>query len=221
MPSENANPIAGINAGTRRPVLLVTHDPVLWSQWRKLDTNQWLPARGTSPEDLSRWGALGHTLALLDTDLPGLPAWADPFWAEITAKVRILATSTSPAPEATASALQAGCAGLIHAYTPIPTLHTALDTVQQGALWIGRDLMSRILQQVDQRLPTATNWSESLTDRETEIAQRAARGESNQAIADALGITERTVRAHLSSVFEKLGVQDRLKLALKVHGIRA
>jgi DNA-binding NarL/FixJ family response regulator len=35
-----------------------------------------------------------------------------------------------------------------------------------------------------------------------------------------LGITERTVRAHLSAVFEKLGVTDRLQLTLRVHGIR-
>jgi DNA-binding NarL/FixJ family response regulator len=40
------------------------------------------------------------------------------------------------------------------------------------------------------------------------------------AIADALGITERTVKAHLKAVFEKLEVTDRLQLALRVHGVR-
>ncbi|NLY28845.1 MAG: response regulator transcription factor [Alcaligenaceae bacterium] len=220
MPLENGNPIAGINADTRRSVLLVTHDSNLWTQWRKLDTNQWLPARGTSPEDLKRWAKLGHSLVLLDTGLPGLPGWSDPFWAGVTPDLRILAASTMPNPENTASALQAGCAGLIHAYAHIPTLDAALLSVQNGALWIGRDLMSRILRQVDQRLPIAPAWSTGLTERETEVAQRAARGESNQDIADGLNITERTVRAHLSSVFEKLGVQDRLRLALKVHGIQ-
>ena len=43
---------------------------------------------------------------------------------------------------------------------------------------------------------------------------------SNLAIADALGITERTVKAHLKAVFEKLQVADRLQLALRVHGVR-
>ena len=53
------------------------------------------------------------------------------------------------------------------------------------------------------------------------MARYAASGQSNAQIADALGITERTVKAHLSAVFEKLEVTDRLQLALRVHGISA
>ncbi len=45
-------------------------------------------------------------------------------------------------------------------------------------------------------------------------------GESNDAIARQLGITPRTVKAHLSAAFEQLGVADRLQLALRVHGVR-
>jgi DNA-binding NarL/FixJ family response regulator len=51
------------------------------------------------------------------------------------------------------------------------------------------------------------------------VARYVALGHSNQSIADSLGITERTVRAHISAIFEKLGVTDRLMLALRVHGI--
>ena len=52
------------------------------------------------------------------------------------------------------------------------------------------------------------------------MARLAAVGYSNAEIAQKLLITERTVRAHLSAVFDKLQVDDRLQLALKVHGIR-
>ena len=58
-----------------------------------------------------------------------------------------------------------------------------------------------------------------LTVRERDVARYVALGHSNQSIADSLGITERTVRAHISAIFEKLGVTDRLMLALRVHGI--
>jgi DNA-binding NarL/FixJ family response regulator len=58
-----------------------------------------------------------------------------------------------------------------------------------------------------------------LTQREREIANLAANGASNQLIADNCGISERTVKAHLSAVFTKLNVSDRLQLALRVHGI--
>ncbi|MNW12082.1 Transcriptional regulatory protein LiaR [compost metagenome] len=60
-----------------------------------------------------------------------------------------------------------------------------------------------------------------LTERETTVARYAASGQANAQIAEALGITERTVKAHLSAVFEKLKVSDRLQLALLVHGISA
>ena len=63
-------------------------------------------------------------------------------------------------------------------------------------------------------------WSETLTAREKQVALLAAQGASNQRIAEDCDITERTVKAHLSAVFDKLGVTDRLQLALKVHGIR-
>ena len=51
------------------------------------------------------------------------------------------------------------------------------------------------------------------------MAVLAANGASNQAIATDCGISERTVKAHLTAVFEKLNLTDRLQLALRVHGI--
>ena len=63
-------------------------------------------------------------------------------------------------------------------------------------------------------------WRQALTQREVEIATLAAHGASNLSIASQCGITERTVKAHLSAVFEKLNVTDRLQLALRVHGIQ-
>jgi DNA-binding NarL/FixJ family response regulator len=67
---------------------------------------------------------------------------------------------------------------------------------------------------------TANDWAQALSSREAEVARLAAVGHSNADIAQKLLITERTVRAHLSAVFEKLHVGDRLQLALQVHGIR-
>ena len=58
----------------------------------------------------------------------------------------------------------------------------------------------------------------NLTRRECEIATLVGNGESNKQIARRLDITERTVKAHLTEVFRKLEVADRLKLALMVKG---
>jgi DNA-binding NarL/FixJ family response regulator len=59
-----------------------------------------------------------------------------------------------------------------------------------------------------------------LTAREREIAKLAARGTSNLQIAETCDISERTVKAHMSSIFDKLSITDRLQLALRVHGIQ-
>ena len=131
-------------------------------------------------------------------------------------QLAILATSSRPDDEEGLAALNAGACGYCHSHAPIDTLRQALDVIAGGELWVGRALLSRLLRLVDSRLPRAglAEWARPLTEREREVAHHAALGESNVAIADALGITERTVKAHLSAAFEKLGVRDRLQLVL-------
>lgn len=63
-----------------------------------------------------------------------------------------------------------------------------------------------------------TNPLSCLTRRELEIARLVNKGCSNKAVAKELDITERTVKAHLSSIFEKLDVKDRLQLAVFMSG---
>jgi len=57
---------------------------------------------------------------------------------------------------------------------------------------------------------------DSLTPRERQIAELVGSGVSNKLIARELNITDRTVKAHLSAIFQKLGMQDRLRLALYI-----
>lgn len=57
----------------------------------------------------------------------------------------------------------------------------------------------------------------ALTQREREVALCVARGESNKEIARKLDLAERTIKAHLTGIFEKLGVRDRLRLALLLN----
>lgn len=60
-----------------------------------------------------------------------------------------------------------------------------------------------------------------LSQRERQVAEAASRGSTNKEIARTMGITERTVKAHLSAVFEKLDVRDRMQLSLLVNGVEA
>lgn len=94
------------------------------------------------------------------------------------------------------------------------------SVVSQGGMWIGESLMHRMLSvQHMIAVPEAAvrpAWRAPLTEREIEVAELAAAGVRNKEIANRLHITERTVKAHMGAVLEKLGLRDRLQLALLV-----
>jgi len=205
----------------REPLLLLTHDDALARRWEPLG-DEWTAARGRGLEALQDWRAQGRRLVLMDGALPGLPQWTDTQWPARFSTAAVLVGLGQPDdPQGTAT-LQAGAAGFCHVYAPLETLRQALRVVAAGELWVGRALLSRLLQRFQEIPPPAggVSWHVGLTEREREVAELAAIGEANDAIASQLGITPRTVKAHLSSVFEKLAVADRLQLALRVHGIR-
>jgi DNA-binding NarL/FixJ family response regulator len=204
---------------TSTPVLLVTHDDLLWQHWRGLDEHRWLPARARNLNELKRWREQGRFLALLDANLPRRPDWRSHEYAALFKGLLVVVASSRPTDDDGTRALAAGAAGYCHSYAPPTALAQVLNVVDSGGIWMGRSLVSRLLKLVDARTPESIWHSERLTERENAVTARAVRGQTNAEIADALGITERTVKAHLSAVFDKLGVSDRLQLALLVHGI--
>lgn len=99
-------------------------------------------------------------------------------------------------------------------------LKHAIESVERGELWIRRSLTARLIDELGKtsvKIKThqpALGLLSKLTQREYDIAERVGKGECNKQIAQACDITERTVKAHLTEIFHKLGVADRLNLAL-------
>lgn len=200
-------------------VLMLTKDDYLWQHWSQLDPTRWSAVRGQGIEDLEQWQGGEGALVLVDH---ALELWQDPRWTQAIRGKFCIVGSLTPNDTEGQAVLLAGARAYMHAYAPVATLQRVLEHVQAGEVWIGESLLSRLLSTISRQLPETNNsaWQTGLTTREVEVAQRAALGHGNQLIAEDLNITERTVRAHLSSVFEKLGVADRLMLTLKVHGVR-
>lgn len=202
------------------PVLMLTQDAALWQHWQQVAGPQWLPARGTTLADLERWKQQGRHLVILDAALPQLPQWGDARWSALLGDMKLLMLSSRPSDDVGRQVLAAGASGYAHAYSTPTTLGSILHSIATGNIWLGRSLLQRLLQDVGTRLPEpGAQWADALSPREQEVARFAAMGDSNAEIAERLSISERTVRAHLSAIFEKLQVSDRLMLALKVHGI--
>jgi DNA-binding NarL/FixJ family response regulator len=97
--------------------------------------------------------------------------------------------------------------------------------VENGGLWVGQSLLQKLVgttsRLIGQRMSgqNGQDCLSQLSEREAQVAKLVAGGASNKEIAGQLSITERTVKAHLSAVFEKLGLRDRLQLSLKINGL--
>lgn len=214
------------------PVLLITHDDLLWQHWHAIDPVRWAPVRGRELADLRGWRDQGRTLAVLDTGVPGLPPWDETSWRAQMLGLRVVVASPRPNDEEGTRVLALGAHGYCHSHAPTSCLAQTLDVVAADGIWMGRSLVTRLLRMVSDHAPEDASHEDQshageawdgglLTDREITVAECAANGQANAQIADQLGITERTVKAHLSAAFDKLKVADRLQLALLVHGITA
>ncbi|APW47097.1 transcriptional regulatory, luxR family protein [Rhodoferax antarcticus ANT.BR] len=173
-------------------------------------------------------GVVGpESLLWLDLSLPEVPAWVAPDWKQLLGQphLKVVACSSSPTDAEGIAALDAGCSAYCHAYSDPATLVQIKQVVEAGQIWIGSSLMQKLIRgaklanRPDQVKLVVEDWSVDLTPREKEVAFLAANGASNQLISSNCAISERTVKAHLSAVFQKLNLTDRLQLALRVHGI--
>lgn len=134
--------------------------------------------------------------------------------------------SDQPSDEEALAAFAAGARGYCNTHAAAQLLIQVAAVVLQGGLWIGESLMRRLVSATSRLqaaagivvLSESETWSKDLTGREKEVASTLASGASNKEIARALGITERTVKAHVGAVLEKLQVRDRLQLSLIVNG---
>lgn len=200
-----------------REAILATHDAGLLRHWQT--SGLMILARHEQFTTLQGESRSGPVI-WVDTALPGLPRWQEPFWRPWLQEQRVIAASSSPSQAEGMAALDAGCMGYCHAFGDAESLLQVQAVVVSGGLWVGRELLQRLLGALQVRLPAVVDdWSQKLTPRECEVARLAAKGLHNAAIARQCDITERTVKAHLAAVFAKLGVADRLQLALRIHGL--
>jgi two-component system nitrate/nitrite response regulator NarL len=110
---------------------------------------------------------------------------------------------------------------LSHSITSTLMLKAA-HAVCDGEIWIPRQLITKLIGELARdthagthTLSFAGNGSiEHLTPREIQVAEMVHRGGNNKSIARTLDISERTVKAHLSAIFRKLDIENRLHLAL-------
>jgi NarL family two-component system response regulator LiaR len=127
--------------------------------------------------------------------------------------VEVLALTSALEDGLVVGAIRAGAIGYLLKDTTAEDLYRAIRAAACGQVQIEPRVAARLLREV--RAPENV---EVLTERETEVLRLLGRGFSNKEMAQALGIGEKTVKTHVSSVLSKLGVSSRTHAAL--HAVR-
>ena len=114
------------------------------------------------------------------------------------------------------SLLQAGASGYLLKTAPVSELVKAIRQVRAGESPLDPAIARKVVARMsgERGSPADASAMPDLTARELEVLQLLANGLSNQAMAEALFISDRTVQAHLTSIFAKMGVASRLEAVL-------
>ena len=96
-------------------------------------------------------------------------------------------------------------------------LNKIIETVSNGDTWVYPALMNYIIKQIDIKPTSKKDVLKNLTDKERYVAILVASGDSNQEIANSLDVALVTVKKHISSIFKKLGLKDRVSLSILVN----
>ena len=170
-------------------------------------------------EALELSASAAPNLILLDLDLGGENALT--FLTQLretTPNARILVLTGLRDTDAHRQAVQLGAMGVVLKEHAPDVLIKAIEKVHAGEIWLDRPTMGRMLREMSAReekeIDPEVAKIKSLTQREREVVALIAEGLKNKQIAQRLFISETTVTHHLSSVYSKLGVSDRLELVI-------
>jgi NarL family two-component system response regulator YdfI len=148
---------------------------------------------------------------LMDLRMPGMDGLtAIEHLAESQPEIAIVILTTFNEDELMVRGLRAGARGFLLKDTGREALFDSIRAAARGETLLKPEVMARLLAQTGSpggRKSGSENVD--LTEREMEVLRAAAQGKTSKEIAYGLGISERTVKAHLGSIYQKLGVDSR------------
>jgi two-component system nitrate/nitrite response regulator NarL len=131
--------------------------------------------------------------------------------------VRTILLTAAVEKEQIAQALQLGARGIVLKDAPTETLLDSIRTVMSGEFWVGQTKVADLVGALRAYMPSADDQQRKqfgLTGRELEVVGAIVSGLTNREIAESFSISEQTVKHHLRNIFDKVGVSNRLELAL-------
>ncbi len=166
---------------------------------------------------------LNPRVLLLDLSvakLPGLEALRELSKLEIQTRTIVLTAAIEK--EQAVEALELGARGIVLKDSALELLLKSLRCVNDGQYWVDQECVSDLIQALRRKRPehhaSAANGKFGLTSREMQVIAHIVAGYTNKDLARKLRISEHTAKHHLSNIFDKLGVSNRLELVLFAIG---
>lgn len=135
-------------------------------------------------------------------------------------KVRVIVLTASEDKNEFVQAMKLGCSGIVLKQTASELIVKSIRKVYSGEIWLDSHTTAAVMRQfstppdVMGTPPVKGRERSPLSQREREIVGLVAQGYKNREMAEKMFISEQTVKNHLHNIFDKLGVSDRLELAL-------
>ena len=164
-------------------------------------------------------GHLKPHVLLLDLSLPklsGLEVLAE--LGKLAIQTRTIMLTAAIEREQVIEALQLGVRGIVLKHSALHLLLKSIRCVNEGQYWIGQEGVSDLIHALRRMKPSHSASSATrtygLSSREMEVVALIVAGYTNKDLARELGISENTAKHHLTNIFDKLGVSNRLELVL-------
>src|SRR5207247_2666230 len=183
---------------------------------------QLLAEVGNGDEVLGTIEKLQPDILLLDLRMPGTNGLTilERLQATKITSTRVIVLTASEDKNEFVQAMKLGTSGIVLKQSPTDLLLKSIRKVYAGEIWLGSNTTAAVIRQFatgDEEAPVDSNrvrGRSPLSQREREIVSLVAQGFKNKQMAEKMFISEQTVKNHLHNIFDKLGVSDRLELAL-------
>jgi DNA-binding NarL/FixJ family response regulator len=178
---------------------------------------------GDGREVLSKVQEVDPDVLLLDLRMPNLDGLAALQALQQTNKrTRVIVLTASEDKNEFVQAMKLGCSGIVLKQTAPDLIVKSIRKVNSGEIWLDSHTTAAVMRQFSTNLDGSSSQGGNgkgrerspLSTREREIVALVAQGYKNKEMAEKMFISEQTVKNHLHNIFDKLGVSDRLELAL-------
>jgi two-component system, NarL family, nitrate/nitrite response regulator NarL len=208
-------------------ILIADDHPIVRDGLKKLlqleDDFEVIGEAGDGREVLERVQELDPDVLLLDLRMPNLDGLATlQALQQSNKRTRVIVLTASEDKNEFVQAMKLGCSGIVLKQTAPDLIVKSIRKVNAGEIWLDSHTTAAVMRQFSTGLEGSGGSNAGgkgrerspLSTREREIVALVAQGYKNKEMAEKMFISEQTVKNHLHNIFDKLGVSDRLELAL-------